>query len=304
MQAPLPADASFLVYVRLDRERFDPRGQVMLDVCVKNVSSQPQSFTIYSGGPEIGDYLTFQPAVYNSQGNEAESIVPYRMKGQALKDIAAKVQARSITLEPGEIFTRAVDLNSLYRLEHDVHYRVRSFFLPDLLTQQQVHKSTNELSFIVSARGMGNMKSGVIREKRPMDVDRTMSPSEVVVIHLLAEKNRDREKFIKYIDVPKYINSYSDYVKVYQSADNDEKRTIEEDFVAYLSRERGDYLLDFTILQEEVEKNRKISYVDAVAERFGPRRSKKYRYRFTLEKDNLHWLITGLEATILKGSAR
>ena len=297
-------EESLLVYNRMERERFTSDENMMLTVCVKNISAAPVSFKIYSGGSGIGDYITFQPVVFDRQGNEAETIVPYKMKNLSLQTIAASLTERIVTLDPGEIFSHAMAINSIYKIEKDVPYRIRSFFVPDAITGLEVIKSNNELSAIMTDRGSRNVKSGIIREKPERIADRTMSPSEVIAIHLLAEKNRDTEKYIKYIDVPKYINSYSDYVRVYQLADDEEKRSVEEDFINFLSRERDDYILDFKIVQEEVENNQKISYVDVVAERFGARKPKWYQYRFSLEKDNNHWLITGLEATIMKGATK
>ncbi len=299
-----PADEAFLVYNRLERDHFKSDTTVRLSICIKNISSTSASFKIYSGGPEIGDYLTFQPVVFDNQGNEAETIVPYKMKNQNLMEVSKTLKERAILLDPGEVFTHSISLNTIYKLENDVPYRVRSFFFPDLLAQQVVLKSNNEVSLVVSDRGLGTVKTGIIRERPEIELDRTMAPSEVVIIHLLGEKNREMNKFIKYIDIKKYINSYSDYIRLYQLADDDEKRTIEDDFISYLSRERSDYILDFKITQEEVENNKKISYVDVVVDRFNPRRTKRFRYRYTLEKENDHWLITGLEATIMKGIAR
>ncbi len=297
-------EESLLIYNRMEKERFGPEERMVLTVCVKNVSQAPVSFKIFNGGSSVGDYITFQPVVYDRQGNEAETIVPYKMKNQALQSMAALLTERVVTIDPGEIFSHEIALNEIYRIEKDVPYRVRSYFLPDALAGAEVLKSGNELSMIVSDRGYRSVKSGIIREKPAMSADRTMSPSEVISIHLLAEKNRDIEKYIKYIDISKFINSYSDYVRIYQLADDDEKRSVEEDFISYISRERDDYILDFNIIGEEVESNRKISYVDVVAERFGARRPARYRYRYSLEKDNNHWLITGLEATIMKGAAQ
>jgi hypothetical protein len=79
---------------------------------------------------------------------------------------------------------------------------------------------------------------------------------------------------------------------------------IEEEFIRFLSRDRKDYILDFKILDENIVRDRNIAYVDARVRRFEVRIPSIYQYKYTLEKFRDFWLITEVEATVMKGGLK
>lgn len=288
------------VFSKMNQQYYSSDEECMISIYVQNTSGKTVTFTIYNGDEGTGDYLTFQPVVYDMQGKEAEIIVPYRLKNQPLADILKRAKKRSITLAPRETFIHAIDLHKVYSLETDTVYRVKSFFFPDI-TEKIVLRSSNELVFKVVEETVKSGISGVMRPRKRRILEEYVTPSEVIMLHLNAETKKQWDRFIKYLDISKFINSYSNYVRIYQLADDEEKIGIEEDFVNFLTRQRNDYILDHEILKEEVEKNGEIAYVEVAVERFAPRMTVTYKYRYTLEKEKKYWLITGLEATIMKG---
>ena len=292
--------ADITVFNNMNQHYYASDEKCMINVYVHNTSGKNVAFTFYNGTGDTGDYLTFQPVVYDMQGKEAEIIVPYRLKNQSLADIMKRVKQRRITLVPGETFMHAIDLRSIYSLEPDTAYRVKSFFFPDI-TKKIVLRSSNELVFKIVEDTHKAVVSGVVRPRKRRVLEEYIAPSEVIMLHLNAEKMKEWHRFIKYIDISQFINSYSNYVRIYQLADDEEKIGIEEEFVNFLTRQRNDYILDYEILKEEVEKNGEIAYVEVAVERFAPRMTEAYKYRYTLEKEKKYWLITGLEATIMKG---
>ena len=48
----------------------------------------------------------------------------------------------------------------------------------------------------------------------------------------------------------------------------------------------------------------KNAYVDVIADRFGVKRTDRYKYRYKLERYKNLWLVTDVEATIKKGIKR
>ena len=53
------------------------------------------------------------------------------------------------------------------------------------------------------------------------------------MLTLKAEKDRDWDNWIKYINVEKYINAYPEFVQKYHRANFEEKSLIEKDFIRY-----------------------------------------------------------------------
>jgi len=119
-----------------------------------------------------------------------------------------------------------------------------------------------------------------------------------------AEKNKNWSRMLKYINIEEFINSFSDFVKLYSRAGSFEKKEIEDKFSRFLSRERPDYILDFKITGEEIDSNGKFAHVNVIVDRFGVRITERYLYRFVLEKKEKLWLINSLEASVMKGIKR
>ncbi|MFC1669098.1 hypothetical protein ACFL20_01800 [Spirochaetota bacterium] len=281
----------------MDKRNFSSNEDVVLKVCIKNISSKNISFNIYESGKiKKTDFTTFQPYVYDMYGRDAQLIVPYRLQGKRTDHVLSKMKKRNIILGPEEIIIHRVNLNQIYKLNAGLKYRVKSFFLPDF-GKKIVIKSINELSFKVKRAKRDRKKQD------RLDIKRGLTPSETVLLALDAEKGKDWSRMIKHYDIEKYINSYPDYIRIYNLADRLEKQKIEKKFINYLSRKRFDYLLNFKIVNDEIDKNRRVAYVDVLVKRFGVIRHDKYKYRFTLEKYIGHkdlWLITGYEATVLR----
>ncbi len=283
--------------LRMDKIRFTEAEDVTLRVHIKNRSNEKASFTVYEGCKDGPDYTTFQPVVFDMQGREIESIVPYRMAGKTTVEAAAECSRRTIQLNPGEGFIYPVDLTKLYKMRPDSEYRVKCYFLPDLSIPQVIY-SENELEFSlysVKEQVSGRKDGGYSRE---------ISPSEIVLLALTAEKNGNWENMVKYLNLEELIGSYPDYFKQYSSAGTHERAEIRERFIRFLSRERDDYLIDFEVLGTDYASDRRFAYVNADVGRFGAIRNVRYRYRYLLEKNEGMWQINSLEASIVKGGMK
>lgn len=288
----------FNVYLRMDKQNFFLEEDVILKICVKNRSAKKISIDIYEKeGYTVPSYATFQPVVYDLMGRDAEIIIPYRLESRNISDVINDMKKRRIELAPDEVLIHPINLKDVYNLKPDKKYRVRSFFFPDFANRDTI-RSNNELSFRIIH---------VKRDKeKPVEkgINRKISPPEVILLVLNAEKNQDWKRMLKYLDIEKYINSYSNYIRIYNLANNYEKKRVEEDFVKFLSRERNDYILDFKITRDEIINNDNLAYVDVIMDRFGVKRTHRYKYRYTLEKYENFWLVINLEASHMKGIVR
>ena len=286
------------VYLRMDKKFFYADEDVVLYICVKNTSENNNYFDIYDASDaESGKYVSFQPLVFDASGREAEITVPYVIGKRDINDLIRGLDKRVVELAPGETFIHSVNLKDIYKLNLNTMYRLKSLFYP-AFTNGSIIKSDNELSFKIREEKRYNKPSGVEA------VVRNISPAEVILLTLNAEKNKNWDGFIKYINIEKYINAYPEFVQRYLRANFEEKYQIEREFVKYLTRERDDYLLDYKIMKEEIENSNKIAYVDVIADRFGVQLTNRFKYRYTLEQYKSMWLIIDQEATIMKGARR
>jgi hypothetical protein len=286
------------VYLKTDKRVFYSDEDVDLQVCVKNVSERKNFFYVLDSlDGASGAYTTFQPLVYDFNGREAEIIVPYKLQMKNIKELARDLEKRLVELAPGEVFIHSINLKKIYKLDLDTRYRVRSLFYPSV-DEDTVIKSDNELSFSIIPEKRYNKPSEIEA------VQRSISPSEIILLTLKAEKDKNWDDYLKFIDVDKYISAYPEFTQKYHRANFEEKARVEKDFIKYLTRDRDDYLIRYKILGEEIENLQKIAYVDLTEERYGSRWNYRFRCRYTLEKYKDMWLITDKVATVLKGAGR
>ena len=286
------------VHLRMDKKFFYSDEEVPLLVCIKNISEKKNYFEVYDSSDSLSSiYTTFQPMVYDMSGREAEITVPYKIENINVSDFIHGLDKRLVELAPGEMFIHTINLKELYNLHLNTAYRIQSLFYPRF-DEYNFLKSNNELTFKIIVAKQYNKPSEVDA------VDRTISPKEVILLTLKAEKDREWNNWIKYINVEKYINAFPEFVQKYNHANFEEKSQIEKDFIRFVTRERDDYLLDYKIVRESVEKDRKIAYVDVIVDRYGIRLSYRYKCRYKLEQYKNLWLITDEVATVMKGVTR
>ena len=296
----LSADEGGLrVYVKMTRVSFGSDESIPVEICVQNRGNERKSFSLY------GDlYTTFQPVVYDNLGREAEIIVPHRLMNRDDGDVLRLKPARIIELDGGETFVQRIDLRKFYRFDSR-EYRVRIFFFPDAADRRESVSSHNMMTFTVR-KPYSPSRWVADRRKTP-----AITPSEIVRLFLTAERNREWENHIKYINLQKYINSYPKFVKKYNDPLNDfgEREKIEQEFIEYLKHQRRDYLMDFkianeTILRDSVTDDPTNAIVKVFVKRFGARKPFVYRYTYKLEKTGMssdYWKITDVDASVIKG---
>jgi len=305
---------TFSVYLHLEKQKFHSSEDIMLNIQIKNITDDEISFYIYDSPRrsdifdkargDNADYTTFKPVLFDMKGRNAELIVPYITSGKESKETISWMKKREIKLGAGETFMHTQNLKRIYNFEPDKSYRLRLHFFPfigDAEDESKVIVSGNELSFKVIPD-----KSYLPYEaKNPGGV--RLTPAEVILLLLDAEKAGQWEKSLKYIDLDKFIHSYPDFSRKYDMADDYDKKFIEKDFIRFLVTRKNDYLLDYRIVNEEIDSTGLVSYVTVDAGRNGMVKKQKFKYIYRLEKNNegdYLWLVSGLEASIMKGEKR
>ncbi len=277
----------FRVYLYMDKLSFREDEPVVLHICVKNYSGQRESLVVYDA-----QYTTFRPIVYDN-GKEAEIIVPYRLMNRKMNKVLKSSRARIIELSRNETFQYSVDLRNIYKIEADKEYRVKANFFRDAKGEAAL-SSENILTFRIY-RPTGPIGRSAVKRRT-----RSISPSEVVLLFLNAEKSSKWDNYFKYIRLESYIDAYPDYVRIYKKADEIKKAAIIDDFIKFLKKKRIDYIIDFEVL-DPLMRGRTTAYVDAEVKRYGPRYPFIYKYRYTLERFRSFWVITDVEASVIKG---
>lgn len=287
------------VSLSIDQEAFGHDEAVILHVSIQNTSQKTVTFEIYEDkNVSMPDFTTFQPVVYDMEGREAENIIPYRKENRPTSEVIKKMKRRTVSLGTGETFTHDINLRRVYNLEKGI-FRVRSYFIPDFKARNLIY-SVNELTFRIIGDDRGPGPFGKEEMKRTTEI----TPGEIVLLCLEAEKREEWKRMFKYIEMKEFIYSYNNFVRPYNSAGPKERREILGKFKQFLARHRHDYIVNFTIADEEIEKNRKYATVTAVVERYGVRRNERYKYMYRLSREGSIWLLNAVEASVLKGIAK
>ncbi len=261
---------------------------VEVQLVVHNTSKLEVSFIVYDR-----TYTTFQPVVYTEKGREAATKIDYRLMDRSMEEVIVDSKKRRITIQPSEKFIQVVNLRDLYTMETGSSYRLRGYFFPDAGIKRAI-PSDNMLNINVIPVQTVQRESGVKQVKR------NISPSEVVLLALSAEKNEKWDLFRKYVDLDKYIQAFSHFARLYSQATEAERLKILEDFNTFIERDRVDYLVDFSILNENIISEKGLAFVEVKVKRWGARYPFVYKYRYALEEYRNFWLITNFDATVMK----
>jgi hypothetical protein len=304
----------FSVTLHLEKQKFHNSEDIMLNIQIKNITDDEISFFIYDSPKrsdifdkargDNADYTTFKPVVFDMKGRNAELIVPYIINGKESKETISWMKKREVKLGAGETFMHTQNLKRIYNFQTDKNYRLRLHFFPfigDAADENKVVISSNELSFKVI-----NDKAYIpFQAKDPGGI--RLNPAEVVLLLLSAERDMQWERSLKYIDIDKFIHSYPDFSRKYDLADDYDKKIIEQDFIRYLVNRKNDYLVDYKIINEEIDNTGLVSYVTVDASRNSMIKTQRMKYVYRLEKNSetdYLWLVSGLEASITKGGKR
>ncbi len=302
-QPLLPQDVderpAFKVHVFMDRNAYDGDGPIKLHIKVQNSAFRQEIFKVADV-----EYLTFQPVVYAPGGREAEIIVAHRLKKVGKEEILKNIVPRMIVLARNESFIYTVDLKKLYKMDTRGEYRVRAYFIPDPSHDFAI-PSENIVRFTIArpADYASNSLYGPIRETRHDPARFSLSPREVVLLFLSAEKEQRWDNYFKYVKLESYIQSFPKFGKLYNNSDDVEKLKIEEEFITFIKRRREDRITGFRVAKESRIEGDRIAYVDSQVSRYGTKFGFNYTYKYTLEKFDTLWLITGVEATLRKGKS-
>ncbi|HOP62155.1 MAG TPA: hypothetical protein PK358_02800 [Spirochaetota bacterium] len=301
---------SFRVYLSMDKLKYYNSDEIILNIRIKNITDDPAAFYVYDSPDRIdifdrargdtADYTTFKPVVYDMNGRDAELVVPYITGEKNKTETLSWMVKREIKLGPGETFIHKQNLRRIYDILPERRYRLKMHFFPfigDRENENFVVVSSNEIKFRVSR----DRSYQAYKDKDSGSV--MLTPGEVVLLLINAEREKSFEKAVKFLDIDKFIHSYPDFSRRYDISDDLEKKNIEKEFIRYLINRRDDPLAEYRIVSEEIEESGLVAHVSVEAKREGLIKPARYRYLYRLEKNSKNdyiWLVAGLEALVIR----
>lgn len=301
---------AFRVIINTDKLKYFNSDEIILKINIKNITDEPAVFYVYDSPQrtdifnrergDTADYTTFKPVVYDMNGKNAELLVPYITGEKNQAETLSWMIKREIKLGPGETFTHTQNLRKIYNLPSDKNYRMKLHFFPfigDKDDENLAVVSSNEIKFRITR----DRAYVPFQPKDPNSV--RLTPGEVVLLLISAEREKNTERAIKYLDIDKFIHSYPDFSRRYDIADDVEKKDIEKEFIRYLINRKEDPLAEYRIISEEPEASGTVAYVTVEAMRNGLIKPARFRYVYRLEKNaetDYIWLVAGLEAQVIR----
>lgn len=301
---------AFHVNLRTEKLKYYNNDEIILKISIKNVTDEQAVFYLFDS-PErrdifdrergdTADYTTFRPVLYDMNGRNAELVIPYITGEKDKAETLSWMIKREIKLGPGETFMHSQNLRRIYNILPEKTYRLKLHFFPyigDKDDENQVVVSSNEIKFKVT-------RDRAYEPFKPADPNSVrLTPGEVVLLLISAEKEKNAERAIKYLDIDKFIHSYPDFSRRYDISDDLDKKNIEKEFIRYLINKREDPLAEYRIVSEEIESSGLTAYVSVEARREGLIRPSRYRYVYRLEKNagtDYIWFVAGLEALVIR----
>lgn len=201
-------------------------------------------------------------------------------------------RTREIQLQPGETFERRVYLDRHYDLKPG-EYRVSGFFLPDARHEVML-RTVNRLKLRIE-----KMPSPfVYEEPESMTMESGPDAEETVYLFLSAEMTGKTDKYLKYVDLRKYILSYDMFAREYLRASRQQQELVLQRFASYLKSGPTDPLRRFRILRSVKETPDRVR-VDVLALRSSGSYRVEYLYNYYLERSSGSlWKISSVVATV------
>ncbi len=280
------------VQLQLDRTVFRQGEPIVVRFRITNAGHR--TVRIYPFSPEE---RSFQFEVLDRNGREIADDPGRRFdpNDDVLEnyqvDLAGN-RTREIQLQPGETFERRVYLNRHYNLKPG-EYRISGFFYPDA-RHDVILRTRNRLRLRIEK----DVSPFVYDEVKATAYGSGPDAEETVYLFLSAEMMGKTEKFLKYVDLSKFILSYDMFARQYLRASKQQQENVLRRFADYLKSGPTDPLRRFRILRS-VEQAENRMRVDVLALRSSGSYRVEYLYNYYLDRaPDGTWKITSVVATV------
>jgi hypothetical protein len=268
------------VFIRLSAMSYKQNEPIYLDVSIKNFGNEVIRFF-----PTNANLKTYQFVITD----ENDESLPMReeLKLEDLKSAKIRTvnlvgdRVKEIIIHKNETFTKRFDLSEYYDLEPGKKYYVTSYFYPNFTEDRDNFiKSSNQAIFQIEKR---KIEKQIRKFSESELVTDGLSPEETIFLFLGAELKKNWQNYFKYIHFPEFILGYTKYSNEYNTADENYKNLVIDDFKKYLSESKSGNLTYYKVLSSEV-MNPQMARVFVHVEREQKRVVSKFEYQYTLKK--------------------
>lgn len=199
---------------------------------------------------------------------------------------------RYIILEPNEVFSRIFDLRDFFDITDFSSYYLKASFFPDPDNRAEFFESDYTVfTHIPPASVQQEMVRMQTEREKILQEAKLLLPNESIADLFEAQVVKDWERFLVHIDAERLINSFDNYARQYNAAQEGSfKLDILENFKRFLTVHWNSSLISYDVKETLIQENKAYVTVDAVEGiRFTSRR---LRYNFIMYKNGAgQWLV-------------
>ncbi len=300
-----------------------------IPVRIRIGNSGKEILRIYPSEETILSYKFF---ITNSNGTEIKAISTNSKKEDKVeKTELTEIEhiAKEVIIAPGEVFEKTLYIDEYYKLIPGEKYKVWLYFHPAPLDPNYANillRSSNHLNLYIEKE---ENKKPALKYLTQTSVN--IEPKEIVFLFLTAEKNRNYQNYLKYLELEKLIKAYPVFaLKFENTSSNDEKKDLLQEFSHFLINNSKHPLSKFKIIDsypenlsflnsninndepikekddlELREEDKAINnsspryIVRAICHRKGKQMVANYKYTFTLENIKGSWKIVYVDVKII-----
>ncbi len=268
------------------KQNYQAHEPINLTLSIDNQTSEEQHFT-------LSDIL-LQSIHFDLKTSKNENIAMTHSTELQLTEVYSNPALyRTVTLMPGESFSRLFDLRDVYNIKTHETFYIRGVFYPNPDNRQiSLESDYTSFSHTPSPLVLKTMVDDSIKRNEEIALLNTLLPNEIIQSFFESQFAKDWEKFLLHIDPERLLQSFENYsVQYNNSIDANFKLELLRDFQKYFTVHWNLPLTSYNITETIIHGNTSYVTVDAVESiRFTSRR---IRYTFTLYRANSGaWLIS------------
>ncbi len=162
---------------------------------------------------------------------------------------------RPMALEPGESFSRQIDITKWFDVRESGYYYIRGFFYPN--PDDTLHKIAS-VNYKILVKPPEVVEQNLVAEEQQrqqrFEELKQLPPYDVVADLIDAKMKKDWERFLFHIDAERLILSFQNYAAEYQNARTGRHRLdLIEEFRDYLTKHWQDTILSYEVVRSEIE---------------------------------------------------
>lgn len=199
---------------------------------------------------------------------------------------------RPMALEPGESFSRQIDITQWFDVREAGYYYIRGFFYPN---PDDMTYRVESVNYKILVKPPLVVEQDLVQQEQErqqrFEEMKKLPPYDVVADLIDAKMKKDWERFLFHIDAERLMMSFDNYAAEYQNARTGRHRLdLIEEFKDNLTRYWQDTILSYKVVRSEIEQDEAEVICDVVYKV----RSLSYTLEYTFNLYRNHegqWLV-------------